>query len=358
MFDLSKYYIEYGGSNGSFFKRNVYIQLCDPCFQLKANSFFQQYNKDCYQCMYAYENLENIDNCKLYSNLYFDLDGDIHTKKGYIELRKDVTMLVSYFKSIGLSDEEMELYFSGSKGFHFVVPASILAIEPSTNLNLLYKAWASYFYNVFNIKTIDLVIYDRKRLFRIPNTINSKTGLKKTRIFFKLLWLADTYEDFLKLITEKDFSYLKTSKNINKEAAIFFYNKSQNFYRNQGSYIISQNTKPFEIPETKTDLLPCVKCGLENGAAKGCRNNTLVALSSSIMQSGYKLEETLSLMHDWNDNNEEPLSFNEIEFTVRSAYSMLLNGKKYGCGALKDIGLCIDEKNCRIKKERQERASG
>ena len=77
-------------------------------------------------------------------------------------------------------------------------------------------------------------------------------------------------------------------------------------------------------------------------------------ISSSVMQSGYRLEETLDMMHNqWNENNEEPLAFNEIELTVRSAYSMLLSGKKYGCNALKEAGFCIGNK-CRIQQQRKE----
>lgn len=349
MFNLSTFKIEYGGSDGSFFKRNYYIQLDDPCFELKASSFLKRYNRDSYQCVYAYENIEDIDNCRIYGDLYFDLDGSINTKSGYEELRRDVTMLISYLKSIGLEDNNIELYFSGSKGFHVVIPAMVLAIEPSTNLNQLYKAWAVYLYNTFNIHTIDLSIYDRKRLLRLPNTINSKTGLKKTRLLYTDLWKVSNFEELVSLIKSIDNNnrtYTR-SRNINREAALFFYKKSQNFYSNKGKSNVNQETKPFVFPEEKTELLPCVKYGLENGAVKGSRNNTLVALSSAILQSGYTLEEVLEIMHDWNEKNEEPLAYNEIEFTVRSAYSMLLNGKKYGCSTLREMNLCVD-KDCKI----------
>lgn len=347
MFDLSQFKIEFGGSNGSFFKRNFYVQLNDPEIQSKVENFLKKYDKDSYRCVYAYEN-DDIENCRIYGDLYFDLDGNIHNKKGYEELRSDVTMLISYLKSIGLEEDQIELYFSGSKGFHVTVPASVLAIEPSTNLNQLYKAWAVYLYNTFKIYTIDLVIYDRKRLLRIPDTVNSKTGLKKTRIPHRILWDASAYDEFILLIENNQFK-IKRNKNINREAAIFFYKKSQNFYKKHDN-THGQESKSFSIPETKVELLPCVQYGLENGAVKGCRNNTLVALSSAIMQSGYRLEETLDIMHSWNENNEEPLAFNEIEFTVRSAYSMLLSGKRYGCSALKEMNLCIGS-DCKVAQK-------
>ena len=353
MFDLTQYYIELGGSNGSFFKRKNYIRLNDKELGCKVNNFFSQYGKDSYVSIYAYENINDVDHCKIFGDLYFDLDGNIHTEKGYKKLRSDVTIIVSYFKSIGLQDSEIEIYFSGAKGFHVLIPAKVLGIEPSTNLNQLYKSWAAYLKNTYKVETIDTVIYDRKRLFRIPNSTNSKTGLKKVRINLMSLWKNENYDDFIKYIQENNLSNIESRKDINIQAAKYFYKKSQNFYKKHDS--VAQEKQPtFTIPEEKKDLLPCIKFGLENGANVGHRNSTLVVLASAILQSGYKLEEVLDLMHSWNTNNETPLAYNEIELTVRSAYSMLLSGKRYGCSAIKELGLCTD-KDCKFEERKSER---
>ena len=99
----------------------------------------------------------------------------------------------------------------------------------------------------------------------------------------------------------------------------------------------------------KKELLPCVKSILETGVGEGSRNNTLSILSSAVLQSGYTLEETIDLMHDWNTNNEPPLPDREIEITVRSSYSMLLVARHYGCRAMKEYGYCIED--CKLRKE-------
>lgn len=353
MFDLTQYYIELGGSNGTFFKRKYYIRLNDIQLNHKVTNFFSQYNKDSYIGIYAYEDINNIDHCKIFGDLYFDLDGNIHTEKGYKKLRSDVTIIVSYFKSIGLQDSEIEIYFSGAKGFHILIPARVLGIEPSTNLNQLYKSWAAYLKNTYKVETIDTVIYDRKRLFRIPNSTNSKTGLKKIRINLSSLWNNENYDDFTRYISSNNLSNIKSKKDINIQAAKYFYKKSQNFYKKHDS-TDNERQVSFIIPEEKRELLPCIRFGLDNGANIGYRNSTLVVLASAILQSGYKLEETLDLMHSWNTNNEKPLAYNEIELTVRSAYSMLLSGKRYGCSAIKELGLCTDQ-NCKFEERKSER---
>ena len=350
MFDLSKYYIELGGSNGTFFKRKEYVQLCDVAYNKKVTNFFNRYDKDNYYGVYAYEDIKDIEHCRLYGDLYFDLDGNIHTEKGFNTLRMDAIKLIIFFKSIGLTENEIDVYFSGAKGFHVLIPATALGIAPSSDLNKIYKAWALYLFDVFQIKSLDTAIYDRKRLFRIPGSINSKTGLKKEKIKIALLYSCKNYNDFSKNIELYKDDSIKERRKLNKKAAYFFYTKSHNFYRKH----TDKPVKAVIIPEKKEELLPCVKKALETGAISGNRNNTLVMISSSVMQSGYRLEETLDMMHNqWNENNEEPLAFNEIELTVRSAYSMLLSGKKYGCNALKEAGFCIGNK-CRIQQQRKE----
>ena len=352
MFNLTDYYIELGGSNGKFFKRKEFIQLKDPDYNKKVADFLSKYNVDSYYGIYAYENIEDVNNCKIYGDLYFDLDGNIHTQKGFNKLKEDVIKMSIFLNSyLHLSDNEYRIYFSGAKGFHITVGAKVLGVEPSTDLNMIYKAWANYLHETFNINSLDLVIYDRKRLFRIPETINSKTGLKKQLVDIKTIRFAKNYEEFIaniNLINNKE----SREDKLNVKAALAFYSKSQNFYKKKKEEA-PQNNRPIVIPKEKEELLPCVQNALITGANIGSRNNTLVTLSSAIMQSGYTMYETLELMHNWNDNNEKPLSYHEIEMTVRSAYSMLLTGKRYGCKALKEFGYCIGEK-CKIEERRRE----
>ena len=344
MLDLSQYWSEFGGNHGNYFRRNIMFQLGADDYGKNTANFKSEYkNTDIFQCVYYYEN-EDKDNCKLYGPLYFDLDGDIHNN--FDELRQDVVKIVIYLKTLGLSENDVEIYFSGAKGFHILVRGETLGIMPSTNLNDIYKAWASYLYNTHKVRSIDLKIYDRKRLFRIPGSINSKTGLYKYLVDFEFLKKCSARELLLlaenPLVANRKPEY----RRMNRAAALNFYTKSQNFYRKDKSKPIKKKTI---IPTGKKELLPCVKAILETGVGEGSRNNTLSILSSAVLQSGYTLEETIDLMHDWNTNNEPPLPDREIEITVRSSYSMLLDDRHYGCRAMKGYGYCIED--CKLRKE-------
>ena len=107
--------------------------------------------------------------------------------------------------------------------------------------------------------------------------------------------------------------------------------------------------------EEKKELLPCIKYLLEEGVAKGNRNNILSILSNALIQSGYSLEETLDLMHEWNKYNNPPLSFREIEATTRSSYSMVLDGRGYGCSSIKEYGYCVE--GCKLLEQEKEVAT-
>lgn len=346
--------MEIAGVINGFFRRNIMIKRSDvEAVKLIPDFISKCKNTDVYRCIYEYS-LENIDSAKLYGPIYFDLDGDISSNKQFQKLKQDLNGIIIFFEQLGLKEEEMNIFFSGSKGFHFTVNPEILGIIPKTDLNALYKAWAIYLYNTQNIKSIDLKIYDKRRLFRIPYTINSKTGLYKVILSkedVQKLTLKDL-DNFKNPINKELFLKKRESDiKINLDAAKAFYKKSQNLYRKRTESEEPESMKtPVKIPETKQDLLPCVKALLSEGAEKGYRNNTLVLISSAVLQSGYKLEETLDLMHEWNELNDPPLKHEEVELTVRSAYTMLLSGKKYGCASIREMGYCVDN-DCKIMEK-------
>lgn len=351
--DLTGYYKEFGAAKNGYFKRNMFYCMSEKDHDKKVLNLIREYkNTDFYQCVYVYSNKE-IEESKLYAPLYFDLDGDMDTQEGFDLLKKDVNMVITYFKSIGVKEEEIDLYFSGSKGFHVIIPAEVLGITPSMNLNQIYKAWAIYLYNTYNVKSIDLKIYDKRRLLRQPYSINSKTGLFKVLIDISKLH-SMTLETLKNIAKNSDFLsfYKMPAREKNLKAAKEFYEKSKNVYKNASQNKNGKQGSSY-IPSEKQNIPECVMEILKNGVGEGGRNNTLVLLASGLLQSGYSLEEVVDIAMDWNETNEPPLNNSEVDSTVKSAYTMLLGGKRYGCCALKEAGYCINE-NCRIAEKMNE----
>ena len=61
-------------------------------------------------------------------------------------------------------------------------------------------------------------------------------------------------------------------------------------------------------------------------------------------------EEVLDIMKTWNIKKlDTPLAERELENTVKSAYRNVQDGKRYGCAAFIDLGICV--KGCPIRKK-------
>lgn len=71
--------------------------------------------------------------------------------------------------------KNLRIFFSGSKGFHIEIPTKLFGgFIPSPRLHEELKALAKLL-----SEDVDLSICEKLRLWRIPNTINSKSGLHK-----------------------------------------------------------------------------------------------------------------------------------------------------------------------------------
>ena len=340
-FDISTYYTEFGGAKNKIFRRNFFY-LCDNQLSAYMQAFQEQYDyTDCFQCLYRYSDM--TENALLYAPFYLDLDADITTEQKYAKIKPYVMRAWLYLtQRLGLKPEEVDLYFSGSKGFHLTIDPRYLGIKPVKDLNVIYKALALHLYASYQIPIIDLRIYDKRRLFRMPNTVNSKTGLYKVLLTIKQFW-DFSYEELTDYASEPH-PLPEQNPTINILAARLFKERTVS-YNKQVKY-----KKPdivYTIPEEKQELLPCIQKILEDGAIRGARNNTLIILASGLLQSGYKLEEVQQLAIEWNQINEPPLNEKELLTTIHSAYVMLQAGRRYGCSSIKELGLCASN-TCKL----------
>ena len=110
--------------------------------------------------------------------LPFDIDREGDLEGALSDTRALVARLeVDY----DIPTESMRLWFSGSKGFHLCVSAGVFGPQwtPGDTLPGHLKRLAA---RMAGDVGIDSSIYDQNRLWRIPNTVNSKTGLYKLPI--------------------------------------------------------------------------------------------------------------------------------------------------------------------------------
>lgn len=141
---------------------------------------------DCYTSMYRFEEafVKHVTETKSVRGaerfihwsdyLWFDIDRP--------EIKDAVTDMKKFIRNVpDILVKDAVLFFSGKKGFHFGLNAYVLGLNPGKDCSFKMLHAALAISNITGV-TIDKV-YDVNRLWRIPNTIHSGTGLIKRQLF-------------------------------------------------------------------------------------------------------------------------------------------------------------------------------
>lgn len=321
------------------FNRNVYIHY-NEYFE-----FFKNHSPIDYYCSAFLYNTQKISEAELYGNLYLDFDDENNINNA----REDIIHTLSFFKIVyQIPSDQLRIYFSGNKGFHLVVPKEILGIEPNKNLNGIFKTIAEQI-NRFSLhKTVDLKIYDNRRLFRVPNSINSKTNLYKIMITdneLENLSINDIYD----LAKQPRFMNIDINNSLNPVAHSQYLKAIDEYVKEEKTK--NYKNKNFRYRNTLKVMPECIKNILENGAEEGSRNITIACLTSYYMSCGKTLQETIDLINDWNSRNNKPTPYREMIATIKSIFN---SGKHYGCSTLRTLTKCNIE-NCKLKQSKLNR---
>lgn len=336
----AKWWIECGASppNAKFIRNHLV-----PAHQ--TNKFrFEHNNIGIYQTAYMYDSKDQT-TANLLGDFYldfdYDLDGD-DSEKAFDIVRKDVLSSIKYFKVImGIDSSDIQIFFSGSKGVHLIIPKEIFGIKPHPRLNRHFRSMAEEI-NKYTVSksTIDLKIYDSRRLFRIPNSIHQKSRKYKIYLSYdelKTLSLAQIQELANKPVPiprKKYFANSRASLEFNKHVKVF--EDSIN------------RKRQIDTVDFKLDYTPsCVQYLFDNEVKQGQRNSTAAFLVSFFKQCGMSEEEAISKLEEWNEARCFPkLREGEVVTTVRSIFN---GSAKMGCATGKDLSQCSED--CRFNKK-------
>ena len=109
----------------------------------------------------------------------FDID-----REGELEvaLRDTIALCYKLIEIYGVRPDQIRIFFSGRKGFHVLVATELFGpLVPSAELPALLKDIAIAIATEAGVE-IDESIYDRTRLFRLPNTEHGKSGFFKIEL--------------------------------------------------------------------------------------------------------------------------------------------------------------------------------
>lgn len=340
------WYMEMGGiyniKGSNHFGRRIFIEPEQmPDIRKRFN------NTDVYATVFSYDN-EDQNKANLFGPLYLDLDLEIENEEDYFILKKDLISIVTYLEqNYGIPYNYIKFYFTGKKGFHLIISTQIFDISPNDKLNIYYKAIAKELNLCTMTNLIDTKIYDKKRLFRLSNSINSKSGLYKVPINYEQI-ISFSFAEMKEYASSPKSNVIAVTepceKAINRYKEIVETIKAPKEKQNRGPI------KLVDINELENSMPDCIVEILKSGAMKGNRNNTTIILASAFLQQGASYKDTLDIVNEWNEKSNCPsLDDNEVSITVASAYQQVQSGKGYGCSSIKECGLCIG-KECRLYK--------
>ena len=265
-----------------------------------------QTGKERYKSLYRFNeeiiNLKSLGNIPKGTMLYADYLAFDIDQKDLSDAHMELGRLVEYldFREVGY-----ELWFSGSKGFHIMVPTSQFEFKPTDNTDIL-KRLAEGIGEASGI-TIDTSIYNASRVFRMGGSINPKTGLYKVPVS-----PTDSLEDILeKAKSPKEDPYPEPDDYGVNDVLMAAYEEVQGLIK------VNRTIAPVDDPKN-TRIVP-------TGIATGGRNEACYTMARKLARRGVAENDAKFFCEAWSNSLPEPMESREVSKTVSSAYTKGVN---------------------------------
>lgn len=228
------------------------------------------------------------------------------------EAQYEAQRLIQVMEANDIDTEACRYYFSGSKGFHIMIPSGMAEIEPGADIDKRMKNTVQGLAENINF---DTTIYDKVRLLRIPNTIHGKTRLFKVGLYSfeimsmspqKILELAKEPREELEI--EEDYDVNETLRDL---------------------YHAEIQSPKVKAKNTGVKVKHCMQT-LMKGIAEsqdGGRNNVGLRVVNHLKQSGLSEKMIWTALDEWNNSNDPPLETDELEIVFRQGMQQY----DYGC---------------------------
>ncbi len=109
---------------------------------------------------------------------WWDIDRESDLQAALEDTRRLAVMLTERY---GAGDDDLLVFYSGSKGFHIGLPTSMWSAKPSVTFHRSARRFAEHAAELAGV-AIDTGVYDRVRAFRAPNSRHPKTGRYKRQL--------------------------------------------------------------------------------------------------------------------------------------------------------------------------------
>ena len=220
----------------------------------------------------------------------------------------------------------LRLYFSGSKGFHILIPSILFGLKPSKTLHHEVKAIVKVLAD--GIIDYDTSLYDKTQIYRLQHTLHAKGNRYKIPISGQELknlneikakalkprkdWINNPYPD------ESIDKLVEITNKISTEIQ----NPSAPSSLKSGEYLNREHAS--RIPD-RSKL--CIYSILD-GISKGERDSSAVRIAVHFKNQGFSMEIVNGIVLGWNQLNKPPMNDAHLSNIVISAFK---SEYEYGC---------------------------
>jgi hypothetical protein len=231
----------------------------------------------------------------------FDFDGDGRVQK---QLQKAVFEFVQYiYVQYDVPPNSIRVFYSGSKGYHLLIPSKLFRLRPRYSLERYLKVLALSLVEGFAVADyLDAGLYNTNSLIRLPNSVNHKSNLYKVPILHSQLQYLSVAQikKMAKSPRSDDWSISLKELTPNNALADLW------------EEALSANTGLGERD---------IKKRLKIGVSDGFRHSTAISLAFSMGWRGFDEERIIEELKKWDYLNMP--SLNEDAWLEGTAGSVL-----------------------------------
>lgn len=299
----------------------------------------------------------DIESATRYSNLYFDLDSkDIESS--YVDAKKLLALLQTK-----MPREAILVFFTGKKGFHIECDAASLGVSPTNNLPKIFKFIASDIKSSLSIESLDLAVYDSRRMWRLSGTKHQDTGYYKTMLSHQEFMLGlDEIMSVSKNPRKQDYPHLAFSYKANEWYREYSYlmeeekEKSKDYLSYFNKYGTQRlrgkddtSERVFQ-PKTLLEKCPAIKRIIDQASQKkDIDHESRLFLCSILSYTDDAIEMLHKVLSMCNDYNYEKSSAHINDWVKRR--QMGIGGRPYTCERANSVGVgCGD---CKLEEKRK-----
>lgn len=276
------------------------------------------------------------------NRIWFDFDQADDPAFSQIDAKEAIQRLEKY----GINKNNIEIYFSGNKGFHLVVTLNRF-ITPEQVYNICVKKFGH------NLKSLDSAVYDPSRIFRVPGTKHQKSGLYKIPL---------TYNQLHQLSISQIKNLATSLDNIKDEFEWEVASPKDELFEMEASKKTTPTmSQDIDFSKKPPQWKNCKWALLQGNFKEGERHSALMVIAATCRGLGYDKETTYymcksalkkqSAITGQDEFSKEELYTNIIE---QSVFTDNWEGGQYSCqkpGWLQTYCQTLGEHKCKTEAE-------